>query len=237
MGADMNKVTRVFLVDDHPLIVEGMRSLLGYDDGLTVVGAARTLAEAYAELELAQPDVVLVDERLPDGSGIELIGLFADSVPWRFLMVSGNDNIDCVRRALDAGACGYVLKDIEGQRLCEAVHSVARGGFPLDPRLTGVLLDGIRQRRDERTGLTWRERELLSLLADGLTNAQISERMRIAPRTAKSYVGALLNRLGVDTRAAAVGFAARQGLLSLSNSDPRDISTASNRPEVMAFRH
>ena len=233
----MSSTTRVFLVDDHPMIVEGIRTLLGYDDGITVVGSAGTLAEAYSGLEHAQPDVVLIDERLPDGSGIELIGLLADKVSWRFLMVSSNDNIDCVRRALDAGARGYLLKDIAGERLREAVHAVAGGGFPLDPRLTGILLDGIRQRRDEHTGLTWRDRELLSFLADGLTNAQISQRMRIAPRTAKSYVGALLNRLGVDTRAAAVGLAARQGLLTMSDSDPRDITTTSNRPEVMAIRH
>jgi len=233
----MTNTTRVFLVDDHPLIVEGMRTLLGYDEGLTVVGSAGTLSEAHEALKHAQPDVVLVDERLPDGSGIELIALLAGKVPWRFLMVSSNDNIDCVRRALDSGASGYVLKDIAGERLREAVHAVTRGECPLDPRLTGSLLAGIRQRRDERTGLTWRERELLSFLADGLTNAQISQRMRVAPRTAKSYVGALLNRLGVDSRAAAVGLAARQGLLTMSDSDPRDITTTSTQTEVMAIRH
>lgn len=239
MGADMKTQqmqVRVFVVDDHPLVVEGMRSVLAQDPAVSVVGWADSIAAARDGLVKVAVDVVLIDERLPDGSGIDLIGARGSGPqPW-FVMVTGNDNVDCVRRALESGARGYLLKDIPGARLLEAVHAVARGEIRLDPRLSGVFLDRIRQRQCEPPGLTWRDRQVLSYLADGLTNVQISERMGVSPSTAKTYVTSLFGRLGVETRAAAVGLAARHGLLSTSDSAHSGSSALSTRPEVMVIR-
>jgi len=232
----MTELTRVFLVDDHPLVLEGLQSVLSRDEGLVVVGTADSLAAARSGIPATRPDVVLTDERLPDGSGIELVEELASTAPPWFVMVTANDHVECVRNALDAGSRGYLLKDIPGTRLREAIHAVARGEVRLDPRLTGMFLERLQQRREHSQGLTWRDREVLAYLADGLTNVQISERMKVAHSTAKGYVTALLSRLGVDTRAAAVGVAARYGLLPTSDSTRPDIEPMPGRPKVMVVR-
>ena len=232
----MSHSVRVLLVDDHPLVLEGILSVLAHADDIDVVATADTIDAARKAIAATKPDVVLIDERLPDGSGIDVVASYGAEDAPRFVLLTLNDHVDCVRRALEVGAAGYLLKDIPGARLREAVHAAARGQMPLDPRLTGVLLEGIRQRRDEQTGLTWRDRQVLSYLADGLTNAQISERMKVAPSTAKGYVTNLCSRLGVATRAAAVGLAARHGLLTMSDSTRPDIRPTSDRSELMVVR-
>jgi two-component system response regulator DevR len=194
----------VFLLDDHEIVRRGLADLLAAADGISVVGEAATAAEAVVRIPAARPDVALLDARLPDGNGIDVCRDVRSAVPaTNCLILTSYDDDDAVFAAVMAGAAGYLLKEIRGTNLVEAIRQVAAGRSLLNPtvtdRLIGRLRSGVGQDR-RLAGLSPRDREILDLIADGLTNRQIGERLFLAEKTVKNYVSALLAKLGMERR-------------------------------------
>jgi len=195
---------RVFLLDDHEIVRRGIADLLTAEPDIEIVGEAGTAAEALARIPAARPDVAVLDARLPDGSGIDVCRDIRSAEPAiRCLILTSYDDNDAVFAAVMAGASGYLLKEVRGTSLIEAIRQVAAGRSLLDPSVTERLLDKLRQPAevDQRlAALTEREREILDLIADGLTNRQIGERLFLAEKTVKNYVSGLLAKLGMQRR-------------------------------------
>lgn len=204
---------RVFLVDDHEVVRRGLIDLLGADPELDVVGEAGSVAEAMARIPAVQPDVAVLDVRLPDGNGIELCRELLSLMPdLRCLMLTSFTSDEAMLDAILAGASGYVIKDIKGMELAEAVKDVGAGRSLLDNRAAAALMSKLRgaaEKPDPLSGLTDQERTLLGLLAEGLTNRQIADRMFLAEKTVKNYVSRLLAKLGMERRTQAAVFAAK----------------------------
>ncbi len=203
---------RVFLLDDHEIVRRGVRELLEAEDDITVVGEAGTAQEARRRIPPTAPDVAMLDVRLPDGDGIEVcrdIRSTHEQIACLMLTSFGDD--EAVYAAIMAGAAGYVLKQVRGDDLLDAVRRVARGESLLDPAVTARVLERLRRASDddELAGLTDQEKKLLALIADGLTNRQIGERMFLAEKTIKNYVSNLLAKLGMSRRSEAAAYAAR----------------------------
>jgi two-component system response regulator DevR len=204
-------VISVFLVDDHEVVRRGLIDLLEGDSELTVVGEADTAAQALARIPALRPDVAVLDVRLPDGNGVDLCrDLLARLPELRCLMLTSFADEQTMLDAVLAGASGYVVKDIRGMELAQAVKDVGAGKSLLDNRAAAALMAKLRQRdaQDPLGGLTGQERVLLSLLGEGLTNRQIAERMFLAEKTVKNYVSRLLVKLGMERRTQAAVFAA-----------------------------
>jgi two-component system response regulator DevR len=203
---------RVFLLDDHEIVRRGLADLLDAEEGLCVVGEAGTAAEALSRIPAAQPDVAILDARLPDGSGIDVCRDIRSSMPEvRCLILTSYDDNDAVFAAVMAGAAGYLLKEIRGTNLVDAVRQVAAGKSLLDPSVTERLLSRLRdgEPEDKRlASLTEREREILGLITEGLTNRQIGERLFLAEKTVKNYVSGLLAKLGMERRTQAAVYGA-----------------------------
>ena len=195
---------RVFLLDDHEIVRRGIANLLTAEADIEIVGEAGTAAEALARIPAAQPDIAVLDARLPDGSGIDVCRDIRSSQPSiRCLILTSYDDNDAVFAAVMAGASGYLLKEVRGASLVDAIRQVAAGRSLLDPSVTERLLDKLRQpvEVDQRlAALTEREKEILDLIADGLTNRQIGERLFLAEKTVKNYVSGLLAKLGMQRR-------------------------------------
>lgn len=196
---------RVFIVDDHELVRRGLRDLLGTADDLTVIGEAATLAEALVGITNDPPDVAVLDVRLPDGSGVELCREVRSTCPdTHCLMLTSYADDDALLAAVMAGASGFVLKQILGQNLVSAVRTVAAGGNLLDPRSTAALMERLRERSnapDDPFGkLTEREREIVDLIGEGLTNRIIAKRMHLAEKTIKNNVTRILAKLDLSSR-------------------------------------
>jgi two-component system, NarL family, response regulator DevR len=204
---------RVFLVDDHEVVRRGVRDLLEAEDDIEVVGEAGTVEEAVGRIPATRPDLALLDVRLPDGDGVELCREIRSRHPEiQALMLTSFDDDEALFNAMMAGAGGYVLKQIRGSDLLENVRKVAAGQSMLDPSLTTKLLDRLRRQNDEDeeiARLTDQERRILELLAEGLTNRQIADRMILAEKTVKNYVSNLLAKLGMQRRTEAAVYAAR----------------------------
>lgn len=210
-GEESARTVRVFLLDDHELVRRGIRGLVESAPGFEVVGESGSAAAAARAIPRLQPDVALLDVRLPDGSGITVCRDLARTAPnVRALMVTTFDDDDARLGAALAGAAGFVLKDISGAALVDALRRVARGERLLD--LTEVM-DVIRRRsRVESpriTRLSGQERRVLDLIAEGLSNRQIGERMGLSEKTVKNYVTNVLSKLGFTRRTEAAVFAAR----------------------------
>jgi two-component system response regulator DevR len=196
---------RVFIVDDHELVRRGLVDLLGTTPDLKVIGEASTAAEARNRIPAADPDVALLDARLPDGSGIDVCRDMRAVLPGlHCLILTSYDDDQALFAAVMAGASGYLLKEIGGPSLTDAIRDAARGTSLIDPAVTEKLLAQLRRptaspdpRMDQ---LTDREREILELIAQGLTNRQIGERMFLAEKTIKNYVSTLLTKLGMQRR-------------------------------------
>jgi two-component system, NarL family, response regulator DevR len=196
---------RVFLVDDHEVVRRGVAEVLEEDAGITVVGEAGSVAEALARVPAVLPDVTVVDMRLPDGDGAEVCRTLRSHHPeLRFLVLSSYPDEDAVAAAVEAGASGYLLKQVRGSALVSAVRTVADGGtlFGAD---VGVPAPAPSRRRpaegDRRLSvLTEQERTVLTLIGEGLTNRQIGERMGLAEKTVKNYTSHLLAKLGLERR-------------------------------------
>ena len=206
-------VVKVFLVDDHEVVRRGILDLLGSDPELEVVGEAGSVAEAIARIPAVRPDVAVLDVRLPDGSGIELCrDLLSDIPELRCLMLTSFTSDEAMLDAVLAGASGYVVKDIKGMELAQAIKDVGAGKSLLDNRAAAALMAKLRgagERTDPLLGLTDQERTLLGLLSEGLTNKQIAARMFLAEKTVKNYVSRLLAKLGMERRTQAAVFASK----------------------------
>jgi two-component system response regulator DevR len=207
-------IIRVFLLDDHEIVRRGIADLLQIEDDIVIVGEAGTAAEALRRIPATHPHVAVLDARLADGSGIDVCRDIRSSNPEiRCLILTSYDDNDAIFAAVMAGAAGYLLKEIRGKSLVEGIRQVAAGQSLLDPAVTGRLLERLRDGapKDARlASLTAREREVLTLISEGLTNRQIGEQLFLAEKTVKNYVSGLLAKLGMQRRTQAAVFGAHQ---------------------------
>jgi DNA-binding NarL/FixJ family response regulator len=207
--------TRVFLVDDHEVVRAGLRELLESTGEFTVVGEAATADEAVRRIPAAQPDVAVLDVRLGDGNGVEVCREVRSRLPQLgCLMLTSFSDDEALFDSIMAGASGYVLKQIRGNELVDAVRKVAAGQSLLDPAVTSRVLERIRrgvEKDDLLDRLTDQERRILDLIGDGLTNRQIAETMYLAEKTVKNYVSNLLTKMGMARRTEAAAYIARRG--------------------------
>ncbi len=205
-------MTRVFLVDDHEIVRRGVAELIDRESDLEVVGEAGTVRQAIGRISATRPDVVVLDVRLPDGSGIDLCRTIRSTDPTiACLMLTAYDDDDASYAAVLAGAAGYVLKDIRGLTLLEGIRRVAAGHTLLPAGIGERVAASLKQSASntpETDELTLREHQVLDLIADGLTNRQIGERLGIAEKTVKNYVSGLLSKLGMQRRTQAAVYAA-----------------------------
>ena len=203
---------RVFLLDDHEIVRRGIAELLEAEPDIEVVGEAGLTVEARNRIPAVRPDVAILDARLPDGSGIDLCRDVRSAMPdLRCLILTSYDDNDAVLAAVMAGASGYLLKEIRGSNLVDAIRQVAGGRSLLDPAVTERLMARLREgpRTDTRlASLTAREREILDLITEGLTNRQIGERLFLAEKTVKNHVSGLLAKLGMQSRTQAAVYGA-----------------------------
>ncbi|MDP4510061.1 response regulator [Nonomuraea turcica] len=204
---------RVFLVDDHEVVRRGVAALLESEDDIEVIGEAGTAESAIARIPALQPDVAVLDVRLPDGNGVDVCREVRSRLPGlACLMLTSFADDDALFDAVMAGASGYVLKQIHGSDLVGAVRTVASGQSLLDPQTTAAMLQRLRDqasRKDPLATLTEQERHILELIGEGLTNRQIGERMFLAEKTVKNYVSNLLSKLNMQRRTQAAALAAR----------------------------
>jgi two-component system response regulator DevR len=199
-----------FVVDDHELIRRALFDLLSAEPDIDVVGEAASVEEAVREIPKHRPDVVVLDLRLPDGAGVDVVPQVREQTPdTRWLVLTSFDDPAEVRAAVEAGAAGYLLKDTASTECVRAVRQVAAGRGVLDPSVAQHLLDRGQGSADDLAKLTPQEQRVASLLAEGLTNRQIGERLGLAEKTVKNHVSAVLTKLGVANRTEAALRAAR----------------------------
>ena len=203
---------QVFLLDDHEIVRDGIRGLL-VAAGLIVVGEAGTAADALVRIPATHPDVAVLDVRLPDGNGIEVCREIRSRQPEvACIMLTSYADDEAHLAAVMAGAAAYVLKQIRGQDLVEAITAVAQGRSLIDPATTARLMDMLRGNVAEDAGLgrlTPRERQILELISAGKTNREIGAQLYLAEKTVKNYVSNLLAKLGMAHRSKAAAYAAR----------------------------
>ena len=204
---------RVTLVDDHEIVRSGLRALLDAQEGISVVGEASTVVEAVRRVGYDSPDVVVLDVRLPDGSGVEACREIRDRWPeTKVLMLTSFADEEALFASVMAGASGYVLKQIRGEDLVASIRKVGRGESLLDPAMTERVFRKIRGEQTDDpllARLSGQERRILELIAEGLTNREIADRMFLAEKTVKNYVSNLLAKLGMSRRSEAAAYAAR----------------------------
>ncbi|MFJ1757738.1 response regulator [Kitasatospora sp. NPDC088134] len=205
---------RVFLLDDHEVVRRGVHDLLDSEPDLAVVGEAGTVEQALARVPALRPDVAVLDMRLPDGDGVTVCRELRSRLPGlACLMLTSFDDEEALLDSIMAGAAGYVLKQISGTDLVTAIRTVATGRSMLDSgaatRLMARLRGGSPAPAAEFPQLTDREREILALIGEGLTNRQIGERVFLAEKTVKNHISRLLAKLGVERRVQAAVIAAR----------------------------
>ncbi|EST39733.1 hypothetical protein N566_00345 [Streptomycetaceae bacterium MP113-05] len=218
-AAPDGSLIRVFLVDDHEVVRRGLHDLLGAEPDIHVVGEAGGADQALARGPALRPDVAVLDVRLPDGDGITVCRELRSRMPeLACLMLTSFDDDDALLDAILAGAAGYVLKQIKSSDLLTAVRTVAAGQSMLDPATTGRLLRSLRgspgegSERGPLVGLSPREREILALIGEGLTNRQIGERLYLSEKTVKNNISRLLGKLGVERRVQAAVIATESGV-------------------------
>jgi two-component system, NarL family, response regulator DevR len=203
---------QVLLVDDHEVVRRGLRDLLGDEPDIEVVAEASSVEEALAVAMHVEPEVAVVDVRLGDGDGVTLCReLRSKPNPPACLMLTAFDDEEAMVGAIMAGAAGYLLKQVRGQDVVNAVREVAAGRSLLDPVSTARVLDKMRHPpTDELATLTERERDVLELIGQGLSNREIAERLFLAEKTVKNYVTSVLAKLGMQRRTQAAAWIARR---------------------------
>jgi DNA-binding NarL/FixJ family response regulator len=207
-------VISVLVVDDHPVVRQGLVGVLEDDPELAVVGSVGSAEEALGIVRLKQPAVVLLDLELPGVDGVTAIPqLVAASPDTRVLVFTAYDTDERVLGALRAGARGYLLKGASADEIARAIRAIAAGGSHLEPRVASKLLSEMRSPNRGRETLSERERQVLRLVADGLSNKQIARELTLSERTIKFHVASLFRKLGADNRAQAVALAVQRGLL------------------------
>jgi DNA-binding NarL/FixJ family response regulator len=209
------QTVRVLIVDDHEVVRDGLRALLKRRSGLAPVGDAESVASAIAEAERTKPDVVIMDVRLPDGSGIEACrAIRAERPETKVLMLTSYSDDEAVLASIMAGASGYLLKQTRGDALVDAIQRVAAGESLLDPTVTSRVLErlraGGRQEDDELALLSEQERKILDLIAEGKTNKEIAQDVFLSDKTVKNYVSSILSKLNLRRRSEAAAFIARR---------------------------
>jgi two-component system, NarL family, response regulator DevR len=204
---------RVYLLDDHEVVRHGLRDLLEHEGDIEIVGESGTALEAQHRIPALHPHVAVLDARLPDGSGIDVCREIRSVDPTiQALILTSYEDDEALFAAIMAGAAGYILKQIKGTDLIDAVRRVAAGQSLLDPAVTARVLDRIRRgpdQPDELRALTDQERRILALVAEGLTNREIAQRMFLSEKTIKNYVSSLLAKLGMERRTQAAVLAAK----------------------------
>jgi two-component system, NarL family, response regulator DevR len=202
-------LVKVFLVDDHEVVRRGLIELLGADPELDFVGEAGSVAQAMERIPAADPDVVVLDDWLPDGNGIELCRDLLSCMPdLRCMILTSYTCDEAMLDAILAGGSGYVVKDVKGMELACAIKDVGAGRSLLDKRAVAALMANLRrvtENGDGSSGLNDRDRTLLDLLSEGLTNKQIADRMRVTEEAVKCYVSRLLVKLGVARQTQRIG--------------------------------
>jgi DNA-binding NarL/FixJ family response regulator len=203
----------VFLLDDHEVVRKGLRALLEACEDIEVVGEADTVAEALIRIPTVEPNVAILDVRLPDGSGVEVCREVRSTSPdIACVMLTSYADDEALIASILAGAAGYVLKQVGSLDLLDTIRRAGAGESLLDPALTDRVLERLREgpKTDPRlASLTPQERKILDLIAEGYTNRQIAENMFLAEKTVKNYVSNLLAKLGMERRTQAATFAAR----------------------------
>jgi len=208
--------TRVMLVDDHDIVRDGIRALLDRAGDVVVCAEAATMRQAVNQADRSLPDVIIMDVRLPDGSGVEACREIRSERPrTRVLMLTSYSDEDAVVASIMAGAAGYLLKQTDPERLVEAAEIVADGGSLLDPAVTQTVLQWMRRLgaqapSDPLIGLSDQERKILPLLAEGKTNREIASQLYLSEHTVKTYVSNILQKLHLSRRAEAAAFIARR---------------------------
>ncbi|WP_031467592.1 response regulator [Sciscionella sediminilitoris] len=206
----MCSTIRVLLVDDHELVRRGLRDLLDSEPGITVIGEAASVTEARTRAAADPPDVAVLDMRLPDGTGAQLCAeLRALPSPPACIVLTAFDDEPALFAAIEAGAAGYLLKQVRGQDMVTGVREVAAGRSLLDPATTAHVLHHLRE-PDALAELTERERAVLELLGEGLTNREIAERLVLAEKTVKNHVTSVLGKLGLTRRTQAIAWMSRR---------------------------
>lgn len=200
----------VFLVDDHEIVRRGVADLINAEPDLEVVGEASTAKQGLARIAATTPTVAVLDVRLPDGSGIDLCRDIRSAYPEvNCLMLTAYDDDEASYVAVLAGAAGYVLKDIRGQGLLDSIRRVAGGEILVDRGVSRRVVEAAVEITAPDVALSLRERQVLDLIADGMTNRQIGERLQLAEKTVKNYVSGLLTKLGMERRTQAAVYRAQ----------------------------
>ena len=205
---------RILLVDDHEVVRDGVKFLIDANDDMIVVAEAATVADSVAQAERTRPDVVVMDVRLADGSGIEATReIRARLAKTQVLMLTSFADDEALFASIMAGAAGYVLKQIRGGELIRAIREVGAGKSLLDPEVTKSVLERLRRgktMRDEKLArLSAQEERILTLISQGLTNGEIGKQLKLAEKTVKNYVSTILSKLEVARRAEAAAYLAR----------------------------
>jgi two-component system, NarL family, response regulator DevR len=214
----MTDPLRLLIVDDHEVVRQGLVALLDRRDGFQVVAEAGSVAEAIEQARRFQPDIAVMDVRLPDGSGIEACREIRSELPaTRVVMLTSYPDEEAVLSAIVAGASGYLLKQVRARDLVAAIEAVGRGESLLDPAVTEKVLDRIRRialggQSDEMSMLTAQERKILMLVAEGKTNKEIAAEVFLSDKTVKNYVSSILSKLNLERRAQAAAFVAKHRL-------------------------
>ena len=210
---DPTQPIRVYLLDDHEVVRRGLRDLLESDGDIEIVGESGSAQEAAARIPALRPHVAVLDARLPDGSGIDVCRDVRSVDPAiQALILTSYDDDEALFAAILAGAAGYLLKQVGGNDLVDAVRRVAAGQSLIDPSLTARVLERLRHgpsEHEELSSLTEQERKILALIAEGLTNRQIGERLFLAEKTVKNYVSSILAKLGLERRTQAAVLASK----------------------------
>jgi two-component system response regulator DevR len=206
---------KVMIVDDHEVVREGLRALLNRRPGMTVVGEAGTVAAAIETAARTQPNVVVMDVRLPDGSGVEACREIRAAQPdTRMIMLTSYADDEAVIASIMAGASAYLLKQTRGQQLAEAIEAVASGESLLDPQVTRRVLEQMRTMAtagpDKAAQLTENEMKILHLIAEGKTNREIAGEVYLSDKTVKNYVSSILSKLNLKRRSEAAAYIARR---------------------------
>lgn len=214
--SEVTSPLRLLVVDDHEVVRQGLVALLERREAFQVVAEAGTVAESIEQARRHQPDIVIMDVRLPDGSGIEACRAIRAELPaTRVVMLTSYPDEEAVLSAIVAGASGYLLKQIRGRDLVAALETVGRGGSLLDPAVTERVLERIRRiasgtsESDEISQLTSQERKILLLVAEGMTNKEIASAIFLSDKTVKNYVSSILAKLNLERRAQAAAFVAK----------------------------
>jgi two-component system, NarL family, response regulator DevR len=206
---------RIMLVDDHEVVRQGLKALIEAEDGFLVVAEAGSVGESIERASMARPDIIVMDVRLADGSGIEATREIRARRPeTKVIMLTTFADDEALFASIMAGASGYVLKQVKGNDLVRSIKTVAEGGALLDPSMTETVLSRLRKSKtllkDEKLArLTAQEERILTMVAEGKTNREIGEALKLAEKTVKNYVSAILTKLEVTRRAEAAAYLAR----------------------------